>query len=105
MRNVQLHKVPRGSLGQRECPRTSCNIRKGKEKTMRAIQRVIQGCLLLGVTISSAQAAIDFGRVLCDANLSGMIDSGDVPVQSVLVVVTNLSGTFSNANWTTSEGI
>ena len=47
---------------------------------------------------------LKFGHVYCDANTNGLIDAADVPVQSALVVVTNVSGTFSNAGWTTAEG-
>jgi len=43
------------------------------------------------------------GFVLCDANQNGIIDTNDVVVPGVLVVVTNLSGTFSNAAWTTFQ--
>jgi hypothetical protein len=43
--------------------------------------------------------------VFCDANINGLVDDEDVPVPSLLVVVTNTSGTFSNANWTSAEGL
>src|SRR5436853_3576088 len=66
--------------------------------------------ILLTISITSlsltpARAWIKVGNVYCDANTNGVIDSGDAPVQSVLVVVTNVSGTFSNASWTTAEGL
>jgi hypothetical protein len=60
--------------------------------------------VLLGGALNS-HAWVKQGNVFCDANVNGIIDTGDVPVQSVLVVVTNTSGTFSNANWTTAEGL
>jgi hypothetical protein len=60
--------------------------------------------LLLGSAINSS-AALNTGNVYCDANTNGIIDSADLPVQSVLVVATNMSGTFSNGSWTTAEGI
>jgi len=54
----------------------------------------------------SAHAWDTSGFVLCDANQNGIIDTNDVAVPGVLVVVTNLSGTFSNAAWTTfQEGL
>lgn len=59
--------------------------------------------LLLGSALNS-NAWVKLGNVYCDANTNGVIDAGDSPVQSVLVVVTNISGTFSNASWTTAEG-
>jgi hypothetical protein len=59
--------------------------------------------LLLGSALNS-NAWTKLGNVYCDANMDGIIDTGDSPVQSVLVVVTNTSGTFSNASWTTAEG-
>src|SRR5215475_12233891 len=59
--------------------------------------------LLLGSALNS-HAWTKLGNVFCDANTNGIIDTGDSPVQSVLVVVTNTSGTFSNASWTTAEG-
>jgi hypothetical protein len=61
-------------------------------------------CALMG-SISASQAWLKVGGVFCDANTNGLIDAGDAPVPSVLVVVTNMDGTYSNANWTTAEGI
>src|SRR5947207_9252017 len=60
--------------------------------------------LLFAASLINSQAWIKVGHVYCDANTNGTIDAGDLPVQSVLVVVTNVSGTFSNASWTTAEG-
>lgn len=40
------------------------------------------------------------GYVFCDANQNGQLDSGDMPEAGVLVVVTNTSGTYSNAVYT-----
>jgi hypothetical protein len=61
-------------------------------------------CVLLGGAFN-ANAWLKVGGVFCDANTNGVLDAHDVPVPSVLVVVTNTSGTFSNANWTTAEGL
>jgi len=52
-----------------------------------------------------SHAWVKVGNVYCDVNTNGIIDGGDLPVQSVLVVVTNQSGTFSNASWTTTDGL
>ncbi|HVV01077.1 MAG TPA: hypothetical protein VHH88_06915, partial [Verrucomicrobiae bacterium] len=42
------------------------------------------------------------GTVYCDSNGDEQADAGDTPLPSILVVVTNTSGTFSNANYTTT---
>ena len=55
--------------------------------------------LLLPVTVLQMQATT-VGFVFCDSNQNGQFDNGDTPMPGVLVVVTNTSGTFSNANWT-----
>lgn len=61
--------------------------------------------LVLLASASNSPAWLKTGTVFCDANTNGIIDTGDVPVQSVLVMVTNTSGTFSNASFTTAEGV
>jgi hypothetical protein len=62
-------------------------------------------CLALGASQTS-HAWDTGGFVLCDANGNGQIDSGDVPMPGVLIVITNISGTYSNALsfTTTPEG-
>src|SRR5579864_1813804 len=55
--------------------------------------------LLLSISVFRLQATTS-GFVFCDSNGSGQFSSGDTPLPGVLVVVTNTSGTFSNANWT-----
>lgn len=42
------------------------------------------------------------GHVFCDVNQNETIDTGDAPLPGILVVVTNQSGTFSNADYTTT---
>jgi len=59
------------------------------------------GVLLLSGA-GTAEAWLAYGHVYCDANLNYQIDAGDSPVPSVLVVVTNFSGSFSN--WTAGDG-
>src|SRR5579859_5747521 len=62
-------------------------------------------CFTLLVSLASSPLIADTtGYVFCDANQNGQFDSADVPIPSVLVVVTNTSGTYSNANWTTTPG-
>ena len=57
--------------------------------------------LLLPLTAIQLHATTT-GFVFCDSNQNGQFDNGDTPMPGVLVVVTNTSGTFSNANWTAS---
>ncbi len=57
-------------------------------------------CTLFSAASLCVAHATTSGFVFCDANHNGQIDSGDVPMPGVLVVVTNTTGTFSNANWT-----
>jgi hypothetical protein len=69
---------------------------------MKRFIAVTASMLLAGVSSAYAWSAV--GHLYCDANLNNVIDSGDVPVQGALVVVTNISGTFSNASFSDAEG-
>src|SRR4051794_8432278 len=60
--------------------------------------------LVLSGSVVNSHAWDAFGRVLCDANQSGQIEASDQPVLGVFVVVTNVSGTFSNGNFTATPG-
>jgi len=60
--------------------------------------------MLLLCSVGTSHAWLTAGRVLCDANQNGQIDSNDVPVLGAFVVVTNVSGTFSNGNFTATPG-
>ena len=71
---------------------------------MKFIKIVGLGMLMLAGSMTTSQAWLTAGRVLCDANQNGQIDSNDVPVLGVFVVVTNVSGTFSNGNFTATPG-
>src|SRR5258708_32321197 len=71
---------------------------------MKRIRFLCIGILSAIVFVKTCHAWSKQDLVFCDANSNGTIDAGDAPVQSVLVVVTNLSGTFSNASWTTADG-
>ncbi len=62
------------------------------------------GLLIVGSSTATSHAWQKMGYVYCDSNGNGVIDSADLPVPGVLVVVTNVSGTFSNANWTPADG-
>ena len=57
---------------------------------------------LLATNFAHAWSATGF--VFCDANQNQTIDGGDSPIANVLVVVTNTSGTFSNAALTAADG-
>ena len=58
-------------------------------------------CLMLANT---SMAALVSGLVLCDANRSLIFNTNDVGIPSVLVVITNQNGTFSNATFTAGDG-
>lgn len=60
--------------------------------------------MVLAGSVAASNAALKVGSVFCDANTNGIIDTGDFPVGGLLVVVTNTSGTFSNASLTTAHG-
>ena len=60
--------------------------------------------LMLAGSMVNSHAWLTAGRVLCDANQNGQIDANDVAVLGVFVVVTNVSGTFSNGNFTATPG-
>jgi hypothetical protein len=65
---------------------------------------VLLSLLVLVSSTPTAHAWQKMGHVYCDTNTDGVISPTAVPVPSVLVVVTNLSGTFSNAGWTAADG-
>ena len=71
---------------------------------MKITKQLLLATLLLAASAVKSNAWHKLGTVYCDANTNGIIDTGDTPVQGVLVVVTNLSGSFSNASWTLSDG-
>lgn len=69
------------------------------------VTRVLAIATLLILVSTFSSHATTGGFVFCDSNGNGQFDTGDVPLTGVLVVVTNTSGTFSNAAWTiTPEG-
>lgn len=71
---------------------------------MRLVSGLAASLLIwIGSTVSS-DAAFKTGHVFCDANLNNQLDAGDAPLVGVLVVVTSLSGTFSNAIPTAPDG-
>lgn len=68
--------------------------------------RRLAAVLFLGVLLSTINAGAWWaqGKVFCDADTNGVVDPTDPPLQSVLVIVTNTSGTYSNASWTAADG-
>ena len=60
--------------------------------------------LMFAASMATSNAWLGGGHVFCDANQNRQIDSNDVPVLGVFVVVTNVSGTFSNGNFTATPG-
>ena len=71
---------------------------------MKLVCRFAVSLLVLAGSVATSNAWQTSGHVFCDANQNGQIDSGDVPVPGVLVIVTNTSGTFSNGDFTTTDG-
>lgn len=70
----------------------------------KTIRIVASALFALLASVAPSHAWFKAGHVFCDSNTNGIIDADDLPVPGVLVVVTNTSGTFSNANWTTASG-
>jgi hypothetical protein len=53
---------------------------------------------------TASRAAIVNGTVFCDANQDGVIDTGDIGIPGVLVVITNENNSFSNSAVTAPDG-
>jgi len=53
---------------------------------------------------NTSRAWFAAGTIFCDADQDGVISSNDVPFPGILVLVTNVSGTFSNAAWSGADG-
>jgi len=51
-----------------------------------------------------SRAAIVTGSIFCDANQDGVLDTGDIAVPGITVVITNEIGSFSNGAVTASDG-
>ena len=68
---------------------------------MKLIRTFAVSLLTLAASVASSNAWLTAGHVYCDANQNEQIDTNDRPIPGVLVVVTNLSGTFSNGVYTT----
>ncbi len=70
---------------------------------IKSVCKTIAGLVLAAGTLSVANAWDTSGYVVCDANQNGQIDANDSALSGVLVVVTNVAGTYSNANWTAAS--
>lgn len=60
---------------------------------------------ILSAALGTANAQyLTQGYVVCDVNTNNVVDSGDVPLPNITVVVTNSTGTYSNSVVTTASG-
>src|SRR3954466_8391891 len=71
---------------------------------MKKITSLFVSCLFFASFTSAAVAGTVTGFVFCDANNNQLIDSNDVPIAGVQVVVRGLIGTFSNSTVTAVNG-
>ena len=71
---------------------------------MKILRSLMVCCALAGATVNTSFGTqwTTSGFIFCDANQNRQIDSGDVPLPGVLIVITNLSGTYSNADFSTT---
>ena len=61
--------------------------------------------IFLALTLSSiSRAANVTGSIFCDANGDGVLDTGDIAIPGVLVVITNETGSFSNSAVSAVDG-
>lgn len=65
---------------------------------------LVAATLLFLALSSASRAATVNGTVFCDANQNGIIDTGDVGIPGVVVVITNQNNSFSNSAVTTADG-
>jgi hypothetical protein len=73
-------------------------------KTIKRLTAIGLSALALCLGAATAQAWHVSGRVLCDANGNLQIDDADTPLQGVMAIVENVSGTFSAASSTGPDG-
>src|SRR5258706_7020083 len=71
---------------------------------MKVVRILTASLLILAAGVATSNAWLKAGHVFCDANQNEQIDTNDIPIPGVLVVVTNLSGTYSNGTSTSAEG-
>src|SRR3954466_1179592 len=71
---------------------------------MKILKTLTACCALAAASpnVSIASTNTTGGFVFCDSNQNGQIDTNDVPLTGVLVVITNQSGTYSNAAFTST---
>jgi hypothetical protein len=73
-------------------------------KTRKPISFLGYGLLALFLSAGVAQAWHVSGKVVCDANQNGQIDSTDSPLQGIIVAIENAGGTFKAAGMTDATG-
>jgi hypothetical protein len=75
---------------------------------MNSMQRLViilaAACGLFFAAVTASQGWQVSGVVLCDADQSGHFGPGDTPLTNLFVIVTNISGTFSNMVLTATDG-
>jgi hypothetical protein len=76
----------------------------GEIKVMKKIVSLFVSCAVSFFLTQTAIAGTVSGFVFCDANGDQVIDSNDVPIAGVTVIVTGLVGTFSNSTVTGPDG-
>lgn len=71
---------------------------------MKKLRLLLAAALSFLLLSGVSRAAIVNGTVFCDANQDGIIDTGDVGIPGVLVVITNENYSFSNSAVTGADG-
>lgn len=71
---------------------------------MKKLRLLLAAALSFLLLSDVSRAAIVNGTVFCDANQDGIIDTGDVGIPGVLVVITNENYSFSNSAVTIADG-
>src|SRR6476659_2230449 len=71
---------------------------------MKKLISLFASCIGFAFLTQAAIAGTVSGFVFCDANQNGVIDSGDVPIAGVQVVVKGLVGSFSATTTSAGDG-
>jgi hypothetical protein len=71
---------------------------------MKLLRCFFCSCILLAAISIKTNAANVFGVVVCDADQNQVVDTNDIGIPGVLVVITNQSGSFSNSVVTGADG-
>jgi hypothetical protein len=71
---------------------------------MKKLRLALATTLSFLALLTVSRAAVVSGTVFCDGNQNGIIDTGDVGIPGVLVVITNENNSFSNSDVTGPDG-